>query len=154
MSASSRLWHRNWHGSTATSHGGPREAWFHQERQCMPLGVFATALQISLRRSELANAKSSRLMSSQSPRVLQRPYREISVVVWQLWNRQEGTREKNEVVGWGLLRFANCVDVKNLYIYLELKICWHYQCVMGLTMLPITPGLRWTDLSIMLLQTS
>ena len=103
---------------------------------------------------ELVNAKSSGLMSSQSPRVLQRTDREISVVAQQLWNQREGTREKNEAVGWGLLCFANCVDVKNLYIYLELKICWHYQCVMSLTMLPITPGLRWTELSIMLLQTS
>ena len=105
------------------------------------------------RSCELVNAKSSGLMSSQ-PRVLQRPYREISVVARQLWNQREGTREKNEAVGWGLLRFANCADVKNLYIYPKFKICWHYQCVMSLTMLPITPGRRWTDPSIMLLQTS
>ena len=105
------------------------------------------------RSCELVNAKSSGLMSSQ-PRVLQRPYSEISVVARQLWNRREGTREKNEAVGWGLLRFANCVDVKNLYIYLELQICRHYQCVMSLTMLPITPGLRWTDLLIIIVQTS
>ena len=103
---------------------------------------------------ELVSAKSSRLMSCQSPRVLQRPYRKISVVAWQLWNRREGTREKNEVVGWGFLRLANCVDVKNLYLYFELKIWWYYQYVMNLIMLPITPGLRWADLSIMLLQTS
>ena len=103
---------------------------------------------------KLVNAKLSRLMSSQSPWVLQRPYREITVIAWQLWNRQEGTKKKNEAVGWGLPCFANCVDVEILYIYVEFKICWHYQCVMSLTMLPITPGLRWTELAIILLQTS